>query len=251
MKISAFFQSFGAYCLFIFDVLKQIHKIPYRFPEIIRQMKSVGFDSLIIMTVTSAFTGFVTAVQASYQTNGYIPKSLIGVMVSKSTMIELGPVLTSLVLSGKIGASLAAEIGTMKVSEQLEALESLAVDVSDYLYLPRIFSGIIMFPVLTVYANFVTIISAYFLSALYYKINYYTFFGNMKAFFHPADLWSGILKAFLFGFVVSSAGCFMGSRTANGSEGVGRAATDTVVYSSIALLIVDFLVASFLFGGVN
>ncbi|MBC8415190.1 MAG: ABC transporter permease, partial [Candidatus Cloacimonetes bacterium] len=175
-----FINIIGQFVLFIAIVFGHIPRIRKRLNEIIKQMKRIGYDSLLLIAVTSAFTGLVTSVQASYQTSGYIPTSLIGVLVGKSTMIELAPVLTGLVLAGKVGASIAAEIGTMRVSEQLDALETMAIDPVDYIYMPRIIAGTFMFPLLTIISNFIGIISAYFLSAFKYGVSSYSFFSNMR-----------------------------------------------------------------------
>ncbi|MDD3049596.1 MAG: ABC transporter permease [Candidatus Cloacimonetes bacterium] len=238
----------GEYLLMMRAALVASLKTIKRKYEILKQMKKIGYDSLLLIFVTSGFTGLVTAVQATYQTSNYIPKSLIGVLVGKSTMIELAPVLTALVLSGKVGASIAAEIGTMKVSEQIDALETLAVDPVEYLYYPRILAGILMFPALTIFSNVIAILSAFFLSTFRYKLSFYSFFSNMKNYFQPYDLWGGLVKAFFFGFVVTSIACFIGSKTKGGAEGVGKSATQSVVYSSISILVMDFAVAYFLFG---
>ncbi len=248
-SIFHFLSLLGEFLIFLSSLLLHIQKLRKRFPEIIKQMKRIGNDSFLIIAVTSAFTGLVTSVQASYQTSGYIPKNLIGVLVGKSTMIELAPVLTALVLAGKIGASIAAEIGTMKVSEQLDALESMAIDPLDYIYLPRILAGFVMLPILTIFSNAIGIFFAYGLSVLKYNVNAFTFFTNMKAFFLPSDLWGGLVKAAFFGLVITTVGCFTGSKAKGGAEGVGQVATQTVVYSSILILIMDFVVASILFGG--
>ena len=175
-----FFGLLGEFIIFQVSVFTHIVRIKHRFSEIVIQMKRIGYDSLLLISVTSAFTGFVTSVQASYQTGGYIPKNLIGVLVGKSTMIELAPVLTALVLAGKVGASIAAEIGTMKVSEQIDALETMAIDPVDYIYLPRILAGVIMLPILTIFSNIIGIFAAFCLSVLRYNINAYSFFTNMR-----------------------------------------------------------------------
>jgi phospholipid/cholesterol/gamma-HCH transport system permease protein len=247
--IALIFRQIGQYTLFVLHSFRYISHIGKRRYEILKQMKRTGYDSLLLISVTSAFTGLVTALQATYQTHGYIPKSFIGVLVGKSTMIELAPVLTALVLAGKVGASLAAEIGSMKVTEQLEAMETMAIDPHDYLYLPRIIAGLIMVPLLTIYADVVGIFSAYFFSFLKYGINQYIFFSNMKNYFLPSDLWGGLVKSLFFGFVITTIACFHGSKTEGGAEGVGKVTTEAVVYSSILILILDFVVASFLFGG--
>jgi phospholipid/cholesterol/gamma-HCH transport system permease protein len=248
LLLNGLFQ-LGSFISFTLRVLSRVPLLPGRFFEFSKQLKKMGYDSILLITVTSGFTGLVTAVQASYQTRGYIPKNLIGVMVAKSTMTELAPVLTALVLSGKIGAAIAAEIGTMKVSEQIDAMKSMGVDPDDYLYLPRIIAGIIVLPLLTIYANFVGIVSAFFVANLKYNVNVYTFFINMKNYFRPLDLWGGLVKAFFFGLIITSIACYTGSNTKGGAEGVGKATTLTVVYSSILILLMDFLVAAFLFGG--
>lgn len=239
----------GAYVIFLYQLFIKLPKIIKRRYEILVQIKNMGFNSLLLITVTSAFAGLVTAVQASYQTRGLIPKSFIGVMVAKSTMIELAPVLTGLVLSGKIGASITAEIGTMRVSEQIDALKSIGTDPYEYLYLPRVIAGILILPLLTIYANFIGIVSAFFIVSHQYNINYQTFFNNIKDYFDPMDLWGGLAKAFFFGLVITSIGCLIGNKAEGGAEGVGKAATLTVVYSSIMILVMDFVVAAILFGG--
>jgi phospholipid/cholesterol/gamma-HCH transport system permease protein len=249
-KLRSFFAVIGEFVLFFQDLLTHFGKIGKRFPELLKQMKRIGFDSILLISITSAFTGLVTSVQASYQTSGYIPQRLIGVLVSKSTMIELAPVLTGLVLAGKVEASIAAEIGTMKVSEQIDALETMAIEPIDYIYLPRIIAGAIMVPLLTIYANFIGIISAFVLSVTKYGINAHSFFINMRDYFLPSDLWGGLVKAFFFGIIITSVACFAGSKASHGAEGVGKVATITVVYSSILILCMDFIVAALLFGNI-
>lgn len=239
----------GEFFIFTGRLAGNLIRIPKRMAEIVKQMQRIGVDSLLLITVTSAFTGLVTSVQASYQTSGYIPKSLIGVLVGKSTMIELAPVLTGLVLAGKVGASIAAEIGTMKVSEQLDALATMAIDPFDFIYLPRLLAAAIMVPLLTIYSNLIGILSAYVLTVSKYSVSTFSFFSNMRDYFLPSDLWGGLVKSFLFGIIIATVGCFSGHKAEGGAEGVGSAATRTVVYSSILILITDFIVAAILFGG--
>jgi len=248
-KIKSFFTTAGEFTRFQLSVFASFKNIGKRRNLIFEQMEKIGYDSLLLITVTAGFTGLVTAVQASYLTNGYIPPNLIGVLVGKSTMIELAPVLTALVLAGKVGASIAAEIGTMKVSEQLDSLLSMAIEPTDYLYMPKVVAGIVMVPVLTIYADFIGIVSAFGLSVLKYRINGYTFFLEMRNYFTPSNLWGGLVKAFFFGLFITMIGCYAGSKTEGGAQGVGKVATMTVVHASIAILILDFVVASVLIGG--
>ncbi len=243
-----FINLIGEFVIFNAAIISHFSKINKRFSEIMKQMKRIGYDSFLLIAVTSAFTGLVTSVQASYQTSGYIPVSLIGVLIGKSTMIELAPVLTGLVLAGKVGASIAAEIGTMKVSEQLDALETMAIDPIDLVYMPRIIAGVVMFPILTIFSNLIGIFSAFLLSVYKYNINAFSFFTNMRDFFLPSDLIGGLVKAIFFGLIITVVACFAGSKAKGGAEGVGRVTTITVVYSSILILITDFIVAALLFG---
>ncbi len=233
----------GEYWIFIFKIFKSMLFIPKRFFEIVIQLKRIGVDSFILITITSSFTGLVTAFQAYQQTKGYIPMNYIGVMIQKSTMLELAPVLTGLVLAGKVGGSLAAEIGSMKITDQIDALKSMSINPENYLYMPRIIATTIALPLLTIIANFIGIFSGFFLSNIHYNVTFNQFFFHMKSHFDPTDLISGLIKSFFFGLTISLTACFVGSKTKGGAEGVGSSTTQAVVTSSILLLIMDFLVA--------
>lgn len=250
MKIFKIVQLIGEYSIFTKNTLSSINHINKRRYVFLNQLKKIGYDSTLLIIVTSAFTGLVTALQATYQTKGYIPLSLISVLVAKSSMIELSPVLTSLVLAGKVGATISAEIGSMKVTEQIDALESMAINPHEYLYMPKLIASLIMLPILTILSIFISILSAFIFSYKIYNISAYTFFLNMKVFFEPMDLWIGIIKAFCFGFIITSIATFSGAKTKNGAEGVGIATTNTVVFSSIGILMTDFLIAKIIFGGI-
>ncbi len=242
-----FLAGIGEYTLFIGKVFRYLPRLVKRRQELTIQLKRIGYDSIFLITLTAAFTGLVTALQAVYQSKGYIPIDLLSVLIGKSTMIELAPVLTALVMTGKVGAAIAAEIGSMKVSEQLDALRSMNIAPEDFLYLPRIIAGLIAFPILTVFADLIGIICAWYFSWLRYGIHYYTFFNNMRSYFETNDLLSGIIKSIVFGFVITSLSCFFGNRTTGGAEGVGTSTTLTVVYSAVLILVMDFFVAWILF----
>ncbi len=238
----------GAYLLFVGRVLKFVPSLGKRWQEFILQVKRTGVDSLPLIAISSAFTGLVTALQLVYQGRGYIPDHLISVLISKSTMIELAPVLTAMVMTGKIGAAIAAETGSMRVSEQLDALLSMSIDPAEFLYLPRIAAGMVACPLLTIFANFVGIISAWFFNWTRNGIHYHTFFHNIRSHFQTFDLLSGIVKSIVFGFVITSLACYYGDRTTGGAEGVGRSTMLTVVYSAVWVLVMDFIVAYFMLG---
>ncbi|MFA7056064.1 MAG: ABC transporter permease [Candidatus Cloacimonadales bacterium] len=238
----------GAFLIFAWKTIKEVPYIFKRRYYFLRICKRIGIDSLWLIIITSVFTGFVTALQAIYQTKGRIPLNYLGVLVEKSVIIELAPVLTALVLTGKIGASLTAEIGTMKVTEQIDAIESMAVSPYNFLYMPRVFAGAVMVPVLTIFSMLVGLLSGYFFSVLKYKISFYTFFSNMQSYFSMMDVYGGLIKAFAFGVTITLIACYQGDRTKNGSEGVGISTTNTVVYSSIMILVLDFFVAWLILG---
>jgi phospholipid/cholesterol/gamma-HCH transport system permease protein len=244
------FKLIGEYTIFTKNTIIAFIYLYKRRHVFVNQLKRIGYDSTLLIIVTSAFTGLVTALQATYQTKGYIPLSLISVMVAKTSMIELCPVLTSLVLAGKVGATISAEIGSMKVTEQIDALKSMSVNPHEFIYMPKVAACLLMLPFLTIVSILVAITSAFIFSNQVYHISSYTFFVNMKAFFEPMDLWLGLVKAVVFGFIISSIATYSGARTINGAEGVGIATTNTVVYSSIGILMSDFIVAQVIFGGI-
>ncbi|MBS3740782.1 MAG: ABC transporter permease [Candidatus Cloacimonetes bacterium] len=242
-----FLQSIGRYCIFVYNTFLSAKFLGKRWKQLFLQMYNIGVASIPLIAITSIFTGMVTAVQASYQTSGFLPNRLVGVMITKSTMIELAPVLTALVLAGKIGASMAAEIGSMRISNQIDALEMLSINPFDYLFFPRILAGSLMLPVLTTFSNLFGIVSGYFVSLGVYNITHAEFVNGIKAFFEPLDFWSGIIKALFFGFIITSIGCFTGYYAREGAQGVRKVATKSVVYGCILILITDFAVASILF----
>jgi len=242
------FCQIGEFVVFCSKLCATLPAIYNRKQELMIQVKRIGLQSLPLITLTAAFTGLVTALQAVYQTKGYIPVSYMGVLIGKSTMIELAPVLSALVLTGKVGAAIAAEIGTMKVSEQLDALQSMNISVYEFLYLPRVVAGVLVFPLISIFASFIGIVVAWYFAWLRYGLHYHTFFNNMKSYFVPGDIWGGLAKSLVFGLVICSVGCFQGNKAKGGAEGVGIATTQTVVYSAVLILVMDFIVAWFLFG---
>jgi len=219
-----------------------------KFHLIVEQMLFMGVNSLPLILVTSIFTGGVASVQAAYMFSDYVPMRYLGTAVGKSVIMELGPVLTALVVAGRVGASIAAELGTMKVTEQIDALETLALDPVKYLVVPRFVSGIIMLPVLTIFADFIAILGGLLVSVVFLNVSSYTFLNGLKLFFQMRDLWAGLFKAFVFGGIISLVGCYQGFKTEGGAEGVGRSTTRAVVLASVSILICDYILASLLFG---
>jgi len=203
------------------------------------QMGRLGVDSLPIALFIAAFTGIVLALQSSYTFTGAIPLYFVGVLVQKTMLLELGPVLTGLALAGRVGANIAAEIGTMRVTEQIDALETLAYDPFAYLMVPRILAGIIMFPVIVVFANAMGIFTGWITAINLLDVSTPEFVRGLRHFFRPFDVEYSMIKATSFGFAVTMIGCYFGYNTMGGAAAVGRSTTQSVVAGSMMILVLD------------
>ncbi|MBA2573009.1 MAG: ABC transporter permease [Gemmatimonadetes bacterium] len=208
-------------------------------PILFLQMRRIGVDSLPIGLFLSAFTGIVLALQASYTFTGAIPLYFVGTLVGKTMILELGPVLTGLALSGRVGANIAAELGTMRVSEQIDALETMAYDPVAYLVVPRILAGILMFPIIVAFANTLGIFSGMITAVNMLDMSTQQFIRGLRLFFEPFDVVYSSIKTMSFGFVVTLIGCYQGFNTQGGAEGVGIATTRAVVTASVLILVLD------------
>jgi len=214
---------------------------------VFEQMMVIGVQSIPLVLFVGVFAGAVASIQTAYQLKGYISYNYLGAATSVAIFIELGPVLTALVIAGRVGASIAAEIGTMKVTEQLDALESLAIDPLRYLAMPRIFSGFFMIPILTILADFVGILGAYLVAYVNLDLAPEIFFGSVKEFFSLLNIFSGLIKAFFFGGTTAIIGCYVGFNTSGGAEGVGQSTIRAFVLSSALILLNDYLLSVILF----
>ena len=204
-----------------------------------QQMRRIGVDSLPVALFIAAFTGVVLALQASYTFTGTVPLYFVGTLVGKTMMLELGPVLAGLALAGRVGASMAAELGTMKVTEQVDALETLAYDPQSFLVLPRVIAGTAMFPVIVALAILTGIVTGWLASVVLLDLSTQEFIKGLKLFYRFKDTWFGLFKSATFGFTITLVGCVVGLGTRGGAEGVGRSTTQAVVYSAILLLVLD------------
>lgn len=207
--------------------------------HLLPQMARIGVDSIPIALFIACFTGIVLALQASYTFTGAIPLYFVGVLVGKTMMLELGPVLTGLALSGRVGANIAAELGSMRVTEQLDALETLAYPPVSYLVVPRVLAGMIMVPVVTALAIATGIVFGWITSLVMLDMSTPVFMRGLTLFFLPFDVQFAMIKAVSFGLVITSLGCFYGFRVVGGAEGVGHGTTRAVVVSSMAILFLD------------
>ena len=208
-------------------------------PLLVSQMRRLGVDSLPITIFIAIFTGIVLALLSSYIFTGAVPLYFVGALVGKTVMMELGPVLTGMALAGRVGASIAAELGTMKVTEQVDALETLAYDRNSYLVVPRVLAATLMFPVVTAFAMAVGVTSGWLTSVNLLDLSTPEFFKGLKQFYHFKDIWFGLLKSATFGAAVALMGCLRGLDAQSGAEGVGRSTTRAVVLGCEAILVLD------------
>lgn len=233
--------------LLFWRAVLSVRRLGRSMPLVVEQARRIGVESLPLVIITSLFTGAVTAVQAAYQLKDFVPKIYLGAAIYKSVVMELGPVLTALVVGGRVSASIAAELGTMRVTEQIDAMDAMAIDPVRYLTMPRIVAALVMLPVLTVFADVLAIGGGFFISNVSLDISPNTFIEGMKLLFFPRDIIGGLLKAFVFGGVISLMGCVAGLRTRGGAVGVGSAATRAVVTSCVLILMGDYVLAVLLF----
>lgn len=206
---------------------------------VLREMYSMGVQSVPIVLVTGILSGVVTSQQGGYQFTGSVPLYVVGSVVVSSIVLELGPVLTGVVFIGRVGARITAELGTMKVSEQLDALQSLGRDPIRTLAAPRIIAGTLVLPMLVAIANVIGIVGGMFTAEATLGLGRETFLYGARLFFHTFDLFYSVGKAMVFGFIIPVIAVHMGFRTYGGAEGVGRATTTSVVYMILAVLILD------------
>ncbi len=202
-------------------------------------MRKLGVGSIPIGMLIAAFTGIVLALLASYSFTNSVPRYLVGTLVQKTVMMELAPVLTGLALAGRVGANIAAEIGTMRVTEQVDALETLAYDPIAYLVVPRLLAGVLMFPVVVGVAMMVGLGAGWVASLGLLDLSSVQFLKGARLFFDGFDVQYGLVKAASFGLAVTAVGCACGLETRGGAEGVGAAATRAVVTSAVLILVLD------------
>jgi phospholipid/cholesterol/gamma-HCH transport system permease protein len=228
-------------------IVYALRKLFSSYHLVAQQMLSMGVRSLPLVLITSAFTGAVAAWQAAYQMQNYIPMRYLGTGVGKAVVIELAPVLTALVVAGRVGASIAAELGTMRVTEQVDALEVMGIDPVRYLVMPRVVSGAIMLPALVMFADLIAILGALVVAVLLIDLSTETFLNGVRMFLSTGDVWAGLIKAAVFGVIIAVVGSYQGFNAKGGAEGVGRATTSAVVTASVLILVADYFIATALF----
>jgi len=236
----------GRIVLLFWEAVRSVFRNRPNLKDLVYQLHFVGVKSQSVVLITGAFTGMVLAAQAYYQFHKVRMDTGTLALVSVSMCSELGPVLTALMVAGRVGAAMAAELGTMRVTEQIDALRTLATHPVDYLVVPRLLATVIALPLLTAEAIVCGIAAGYGVTVLLLKIDATYSWANMLRYSSPESVFTGIIKAFIFGGIISTISCYKGMACGEGAEGVGRATTEAVVYSSISILISNFFLTLFL-----
>lgn len=236
----SFLASIGEYARMLLEVAKATFQRPPSLGLILKQLFDVGVASFVVVALTGFCTGLVLAAQSFYQLADKGLVSVTGLMVAKAMLTELGPVLTAFMVTGRVGAAMCAELGTMQVTEQIDALKTMAVNPNRYLIAPRLIAGTLMMPLLTIFSIAMGIFGGYLIAVYFFEMSPQTYFDPMPTHITFFDLAIGIIKGFIFGILIMTIGCYKGMRTQGGAAGVGRATTSSVVITYVCILFANF-----------
>jgi phospholipid/cholesterol/gamma-HCH transport system permease protein len=230
------------YLALVGQVLRGMVSRPIYMRDIVEQLDSIGIGSLTVVVLTGLFTGMVLALQSGMTLDQFGARSVVGRLVGASMVKELGPVLTALMVTGRVGSGIAAELGSMTVTEQIAALRSLGTDPVRKLVVPRVIAGTVMVPVLTIVSDAVGMVGGMVISITQLKVAASIYWTNVYEGLYLEDIWMGLIKPFVLGFALVTIACTVGLRARGGTQGVGRATTNAVVTASVVVLALDFLV---------
>jgi phospholipid/cholesterol/gamma-HCH transport system permease protein len=247
LPLERFFEESGRFFITLWRVLVWTPRPPYDWRQLLRQMVLVGVNSLPVVLLTALFTGAVLALQSFNVLVRVNAESFVATLVSLSMVRELGCVIGGLMIAGRCGSAMGAELGTMRVTEQIDALEVLATDPIHYLMVPRVWATTLTLPLLIVLADAIGIVGGYLIAVVLMGANPVTYGHRTFQYMDLDDLFSGLVKAMIFGLLIAVIGCQKGFYTRGGAEGVGRSTTRAVVLASIAILISDFFLTKILF----
>jgi phospholipid/cholesterol/gamma-HCH transport system permease protein len=242
-----FVEEMGRVAGLLFQSIRWALHPPLGLRNIFKQMEETGANSIPVVLITALSTGMVLALQSYIGFRRFNAESLVGTVVALSMTRELGPVLTGLIVAGRAGAAMAAQLGTMKVTEQVDALTTMAVNPVKYLVVPRVLAGLVMLPILTVFADITGIIGGFFVSVNILDANPVVYMRRTTEYLEVDDIFGGILKAAVFGIIIATVSCYKGITAGGGAEGVGKATTGAVVLSFMLILISNYYLAAFLF----
>lgn len=217
---------------------------PYRLGNLVSAMEAIGFGSLSVVVLTAFFAGAVFSIQIAVAFSLFNAQSLVGASIALSLSREIAPVLTALMVTGRAGSAIATELGTMRVTEQIDALATMAVDPEHYLLVPRVIAGILTLPLLTLIFNLVAILAAALVSVYVEGIGEAEFWSRIPSWVDLADILGGMIKAGVFGLILALCGCYKGFHASGGARGVGMATTQAVVLASVLILIFDYVLTT-------
>lgn len=219
---------------------------PFYFRDVVEQFEAIGVGSLTVVVLTGMFTGMVLALQSGMTLDQFGARSMVGRLVSASIVKELGPVLTGLMVAGRVGSGIAAELGSMVVTDQIAALRALGTDPVRKLVVPRILAGLVMVPILTVIASGIGMFGGWIVTFSLLRVASSVYWNAVVQGLYIQDVWMGLIKPFFLGFAIVSIGCHVGLRARGGTQGVGRATTNAVVASSVSVIAVDYFITQLL-----
>jgi phospholipid/cholesterol/gamma-HCH transport system permease protein len=245
--IIRFTKELGSILLLVLSTLKQLFIPPFEMKSVLKQMIEVGIKSLPVVLITAVFTGMVLALQSYTGFRRFGAEAMVGSVVALSMTRELGPVLTALIVAGRAGAAMAAELGTMRVTEQIDALETLAANPVKYLVVPRFLAGLFMLPALAIVTDIVGILGGYAVTVGLLGTSSTIYWKRTWDYLDMEDIYNGIVKACFFGAAIALVSCYKGFYSEGGAEGVGKATTSAVVLSSMTILISDYFLTAWLF----
>jgi phospholipid/cholesterol/gamma-HCH transport system permease protein len=243
----AFLGASGRLAIFTLTAISHCFRRPFYIGLIGRQMIDIGYYSLPVVGLTAIFTGMVLALQTHTGFSRFGAESAMATVVVLSVTRELGPVIASLMVAGRIGAAIAAEIGTMRVTDQIDALSTLSTNPFKYLVVPRIVAGLVTMPMLVLVADIIGVFGGYIVATYKFGFNPATYLHNTADNITAKDLLSGLIKASAFGFIIALMGCYHGYQSRGGAQGVGAATTHAVVSASVMILLFDYVLTSVLF----
>ncbi|NPB05333.1 MAG: MlaE family lipid ABC transporter permease subunit [Aquificae bacterium] len=246
-RLVRFFTAVGEATLLTLRAIWFLLRKPPKAEHLIKQLSYVGAETLPVVLVTSFFSGGVIVVETYSTFHRFSAEYLLGAVVAISMARELGPVLTALMVVARVGSAMTAQIGTMKITEQIDALRVLAVNPVRYLVSPRIFAAVVSLPLLTIVADVVGIFGGWFVAVKLFGVNEYLFWQKMRDIVEFYDFLGGLIKAAVFGLIIAAVSCYFGFATRGGAEGVGRATTASVVTSSMLILIVDYFLSALIY----
>ena len=242
-----FLDESGRVILLFYKTLIWIFRPPFDVRSLLKQIEEVGIKSIPVVLITGTFTGMVLALQSYTGFKRFNAEAFVGTVVALSMTRELGPVLSGLMVSGRIGSAMAAELGTMQVTEQIDALYTLATNPIKYLIVPRFLASLIIMPILTVFTDVVGILGGYVVSVKLLGSNPTVYLRRTYDYLDLEDIYIGLFKACIFGMIIAIIGCYQGFNTQGGAEGVGKATTRAVVMSSLLILIANYFITAMFF----